>query len=145
VVARVLEEEGVAVDEQVIPSLLIEIMRDVIRMSKFGFERTLRDILYKTGRLVKDNYTGQDAEGEAIKIRDSYEMLNDFDALRRVAPAKEAVKELIVRVKADYGVQLSTKRLLRALTKEDLAKSLVDTLQAVVNPSLVLLPEVATT
>jgi predicted ATPase len=118
-IGRVLSAAGVQFAAEEIREHLVRVMRDVISMNRFHFERTLRDNLYKTGRLIRDDFTFGDAEKAADKIRGEYEAFTDFGDLRRVTPGKETLKEFFRWVKDAYGKQITDSMLLKALTAVD--------------------------
>lgn len=111
--------------------MLVTTMKEIISKSKFGFDKTLRDNLYKTGKLMNEDYTFQQAEGDAAKYRTIYEDFNDFESLVQVAPAKETITEFCRLLKENYDFQLTDARLIRSLRAEDINQDLVDILNSI--------------
>ncbi|HXB23581.1 MAG TPA: AAA family ATPase [Gemmatimonadaceae bacterium] len=131
VISRVLADAGVVLTPDEIATRLTSIMQDVISKTRFQFERTLRDNLYKTGRLLKEEFDWGDAEKAAEQIRGQYESLTNFADLRAIAPGKETLKEFLRWVKTTHGVQLTDSQLLKALTPADVDAELAGQLAAV--------------
>lgn len=130
-ISRVLGGHSVAVSPDQVQADLEVALRNVIGMSRFGFDKTLRDSLYKTGRLLNEEYGFGDAEKEAAKIRAQYEKLEDFESLVAIAPAKEALGEYLAGVRSRFKVQITDTQLIKALVAEDVDTSLVSQLRMV--------------
>lgn len=106
-------------DKNEIELELITIMKDIISRSKYGFDLTLRDVLYKTARLInKNDYNYPDAEGEARRIRTDYEALSDFEQLKIVAPGKETIKEYLKELNNQHDFQLTQNKLTTNLIED---------------------------
>lgn len=131
-IARALQDLGVVLDESEIEADFVSIMRDVIRLGQFEFDKTLRDTIYKTARLLNEDVSFGDAEKLASRLRNSYGELMSFAELRAVAPGKEALGQLLALYKQRHGVQLTYARLIGALRSEDVDPALLGTLTAVV-------------
>ena len=115
-----------------IESLIIKMSKNILSMSKFGFERTLRDNFYKAAKILnKDGYSYQSAESDALKLRNNYEAIDDFDQLVKVVPGKEAVKELLFSIKRETGIPISMNNLICSVQLSDIESTLKEFLQNV--------------
>ena len=114
------------IDDVELEGLFVNIMKDIVSKSRFNFERTLRDNIYKIKRITTNNFTFQDAEGLAIKVRDEYETLDSFVELKKVVPGKEAIKEMNKEIKERFNIQVSTPTLIKNLKTSHIDKELQD-------------------
>jgi hypothetical protein len=113
-----LLENDIEILKQELENNFIRIMKNVISMSKFGFDNTLRDTIHKTNILVNNGSNYLEAEGEARKIRSKYEEFVSFDELRSIVPGKEAIKEINKFIKEQYSVQITQNSLLSRFKPE---------------------------
>lgn len=131
-ITRALSQLQVNVTASEVETILASVMRDTVSRSKYGFDRTLRDGLYNTGRLMNEEYSIIQAESEAASIRAKYEDLQEFSELVRIAPAKETLAEFYKLIKQRWGVQLTSGRLLRLLERGDIDSGLLTQLQSII-------------
>lgn len=133
VYSNFLQEQGIIATHEELELIFRTVMEDVISKSRFGFDRTLRDNIYKLKKVITNNYTFQDAEGAALKIRHAYEEITDYENLKKVVPGKEAALEINKVIKEKYGVQVSSALLIKKLDLSDIDDGLKNFLKCIKN------------
>lgn len=73
VVLRAIESLGVSCASPEVEAPIVESLTEVLTKSKYGFQRTLRDNIYKTQRLLKSDDDRGDAEKRAETLIADYE------------------------------------------------------------------------
>ncbi|MFZ5516100.1 MAG: ATP-dependent nuclease [Candidatus Zhuqueibacterota bacterium] len=132
VISGVLSELSVNLSEEEVKSILVKIMKDVIAMSRYGFDNTLANVINNTARLLNEHdFKMQDAQREAADIRGKYENMNEFEALARVAPAKETLKEFFKKINEEYKIQITSSQLLSRLSADDIDNDLKEFLRQI--------------
>jgi len=113
-------------DLQKIEAKMLQIMKDTISLSKYGFDRKLEGHIYKTAMLVGyDDYRNpQKSTSEAIKIRETYEEFSEFDQLVEVAMGKKALKAMLNWLCAEEKLNVSQNDLLRHIERSDISKEI---------------------
>ena len=129
------EKFEVEIEASTLEQKLIDIMKQTISFARYGFDKTLRDVLYKTSKLVNnDHYNYGDAERDAATLRTSYESLESFEELKVKAPGKETLKEFLKLINAEHSIQLTNNILMKNLTLDQIDDELKTFLNSI-NPN----------
>jgi len=103
---------------------------NTIAYTKYKYDDTLEDNIYKTATLLKEqDYRKQDkVKHEAEHIRSSYEGLNDFASLQKYGMGKETLKQLFEWLNGE-GLNLNKEEILTALTIDDIDEEVISVLK----------------
>ena len=103
---------------------------NTIAYTKYKYDDTLEDNIYKTATLLKEqDYRNQDkVKHEAEHIRSSYEGLNDFASLQKYGMGKETLKQLFEWLNGE-GLNLNREDILNALNIEDIDEEVISVLK----------------
>ncbi len=132
IINEILSENQIQISIDEISADLSSIMKDTISMSRYNFDSTLSDVIYKTAKLLnitEINYNN--AQAESRRIREIYETYTDFELLRIVAPAKETLKEYFKLIKTRNQYQLTNTQILRKLKITDIDDDLAQFLKEI--------------
>ena len=106
---------------QDIEAKMLEILKNTIQFSRYGFDDNIEDSIYKTGLLLNmSQYRNpQIVKSEAKKLRETYELYTNFNELLRVGMGKETLKEIFDWLNG-LGCNLSRSDLIAHLIQTDI-------------------------
>jgi hypothetical protein len=107
---------------QAIETKMLQIMKDTISLSKYGFDRKIEGHIYKSAMLVgRDEYRNpQKSVSEALKIRETYEKFSTFDQFIEVAIGKKALKAVLDWLCSEEKLNISQNDLLQHVKPDDI-------------------------
>lgn len=118
--------------EDEICSKIVEFLKNTISLSKYSYDNTLDDNVFKTALLLgDDNYRGKNATiAEAKRIRTIYEEYTDYDLLVSVGMGKEARSQLLDWLNREKKLKIEKQDLVDAIQAEDIPAELSDLLKS---------------
>jgi predicted ATPase len=116
---------------QDIETNMLQIMKNTISLSKYGFDRKLEGHIYKSAMLVGlDEYRNpHKSESEAIKIREAYEKFSEFDQFVEVSIGKKALKAVLNWLCSEKKLNISQNDLLRYIKPNDIPEEIKSILE----------------